>query len=149
MIIKFIIFILCLTTNIFSKNITIKADLVHATKNHLRLNKNILIKIDKNIITGNKADCILKKFTIITCEFVGNLQFTIFHANKIRYKGQANSLKYTSKSNTYVYSGNVVIEDKINKSIMKGDKIKINMNKNGNLEIKGTKNKPVDINFNL
>lgn len=146
---KFFILLLLITINLFSRNITIKADLLRKNKDILILDKNIFISINKSTITGNKATCLLKKLKIINCSLTGNLKFIIFKKNILKYEGKADSLTYVSKNNIYTYSGNVVIEDMVNKNIIKGDKIKIDMNKNGSLEITGKKNQPVDINFNI
>ena len=147
--VKFTVFIfIIIISNLFSKNITIKANLMENKKNSIILDGNVFIKIDKTTIKGNKAIIILKKYKILNYKLIGNINFNIFEKENLKYRGKSNSLKYISKGNIYYLSGDVEINNLIDKRTIKGDEIKIDIKLN-KIKIQGKKDKPVSINFNI
>jgi len=78
---------------------------------------------------------------------IGNVKFELIK-DKAHYKGYAKELIYKPQKQQYTIKGNAKIDDVINKRVIKGDIITLDMT-TGNAKVKGSSKKPVKFIFEM
>ncbi len=154
---KKILLLLTLTICLFSKTVTVNitADkfLANKEKNITKFMGNVKMTKEKDILICDKLiiNTIQKKDTneTIAKEYIatGKVSFNITQPNTT-YKGKGDKVLYYPLDFKYIIIGNGYLEDISDGRILIGDKIYID-EKNGNTEIEGKKNKPVQFTFQM
>jgi lipopolysaccharide export system protein LptA len=78
---------------------------------------------------------------------VGNVKFEL-KKDKAHYKGYAKEIIYKPLDKLYVIKGNAKINDIINKRVINGDSIVLDM-QTGNAKVKGSSKKPIKVIFEM
>jgi len=78
---------------------------------------------------------------------IGNVKFELIKDNS-HYKGYAKELIYKPLKQQYTIKGNANINDVVNKRVIKGDSITLDMT-TGNAKVKGSSKKPVKFIFEM
>jgi len=78
---------------------------------------------------------------------IGNVRFELIK-EKSHYKGNAKELIYKPLKKEYTIKGNAKIDDIINKRVIKGDMITLDMT-TGNAKVQGSSKKPVKFIFEM
>jgi lipopolysaccharide export system protein LptA len=111
-----------------------------------------MIKSDDTLVCDEltlktKLNKLTNKKDIVSYTAIGNVSFTIRNETQ-DIIGNGDKVIFNGKNELYEIIGNGYLEDKINKKIIKGDKIYLNQ-KTGHTRIKGTKEKPVQFKFTV
>lgn len=147
---KFLIFILTITTLLFSEKIEISSSEIKTKnlKKELQFIGRAKVKKEKDWIEADKIIVYFndnnktKKYVAI-----GRVLFE-FRNSKRYLKGRANRVTYYPKQSLYILRGKATINDILNKRYLRGDKITLDTNSN-DFHIIGKKKKPVIFTFEL
>jgi len=135
---------------LFAEKVEITSDSMNAQdmKKEVHFIGNVKIKQSENWLHANKVIVYFnennetKKY-----EAIGKVTFE-FKKQKSFYKGAANKVIYFPNKSEYILIGKAVIDDKINKRHVNGDKIIFDM-ATGNAKVKGNRKKPVKFIFDM
>jgi lipopolysaccharide export system protein LptA len=145
-----ILFLLSFITFGYADKVEITSDVMNAmnTKKEVHFVGNVKIKQLKNALYSDKVIVYFdennqtKKY-----EAVGSVSFKFKNDNS-DYTGSADKVVYLPKNSEYLLIGKAVIDDRINKRKVNGEKIIFNA-VTGNAKVKGNKKKPVKFIFDL
>lgn len=137
-------------TFINAQQVNISSDEMKANEENKTISfiGNAIVKQNQNII---KADKIIVYFNDNnkTKEYkaINNVKFE-FVNDTSHYKGVAQKVIYQPLKSIYTLKGNAKIDDIINKRVIKGDEIVLDM-QTGNAKVKGSAKKPVKFIFEM
>ena len=142
--------LLLLSSTSYAEKVEITSDSMEAgdMKKEVHFIGHVKIKQSQNWLHGDKVIVYFdennetKKY-----EAIGSVKFE-FRKEKSFYKGSAHKVTYFPKKSQYLLEGKAVIDDKINKRHVNGDKIIFDM-LTGNARVKGSSKKPVKFIFDM
>jgi len=109
---------------------------------------NVKIKQSGNSLQGDKVIIYFDENNETKrYEAIGTVKFK-FKKEKSSYSGSANKVIYYPMKSEYLLIGKAEIDDHINKRLVKGDEIILNLT-TGNAKVKGNKKKPVKFIFDM
>ena len=146
----FIISIFLYATNMMADVVDIKADHFYANDiNHeAYFEGNAKIKQGINEFNASKITVFFndkKKAEKYIAK--GNVKFDLTE-NNIHYVGQTGSVTYSPKGSTYLFKGDVILNDLTNNRVIKAEFISLDL-KTGLADIKGKSTKPIHFRFEI
>ncbi|MBN2767782.1 MAG: lipopolysaccharide transport periplasmic protein LptA [Campylobacterales bacterium] len=135
--------IFCVGEKIEIKSLNMEAD---DFKKEVHFNGDVKIKEGKSRLDSNDAVVYLDaQNKAKEYKATGNV---VFYINKDgnEYKGKAGEVRYFPNTNIYHLSINAEVEDIINKRVLTGNKMILDMNKK-QVKVDGKKNKPIEFIF--
>lgn len=151
---KIVHFISLLLLVSFSVSFAEKVEIVSDSMNAENMQKevhfigNVKIKQSQNWLHGDRVIVYFDENNETKrYEAIGSVKF-VFRKEKSFYKGSANKVTYFPVESQYFLEGKAVINDKINKRHVHGDKIVFDM-LTGNANVKGSSKKPVKFIFDI
>ncbi|HIP50649.1 MAG TPA: hypothetical protein EYG94_01060 [Campylobacterales bacterium] len=146
----FIISIFLYATNMMADVVDIKADHFYANDiNHeAYFEGNAKIKQGINEFNASKITVFFndkKKAEKYIAK--GNVKFDLTE-NNIHYVGQTGSVTYSPKSSTYLFKGDVILNDLTNNRVIKAEFISLDL-KTGLADIQGKSTKPIHFRFEI
>jgi len=153
---KSIVLSICLFfTNVHAEKVEITSDSMNAEnmKKEVHFVGNVTIKQSENWLHGDTVIVYFDENNETNkYEAIGTVTFE-FKKEKSFYKGSADKVTYFPSKSQYLLEGKAVIDDKINKRHVNGEKIELDM-LTGNAKVKGAVNakgkiKPVKFIFDM